>query len=178
MSSAPFVAEICIFPFNFAPRGWAMCAGQLLPISQNTAVFSLLGTNYGGDGRSTFGLPDLQGSVAIHTDQYSGGGQYYIGQSGGTENVTLLQTEMPQHTHAVTADGNHLHDTLTSPSGGYLVNASPNLTFSSAQGSPTIAGMNPAMIGIAGSSNAHPNMMPYLTLNFCIALQGVFPARS
>ena len=178
MSADPMVAEICIFPFNFAPRGWAMCDGQLLAISQNTAVFSLLGTNYGGNGTSTFGLPDLQGSVAIHTDQYSGGGQYFIGESGGAENVTLLQAEMPQHTHTVTADGNHLHDTLTSPSGGYLVNASPNLTFSSGQGSPTIAGMNPAMIGVAGSSTPHNNLMPYLTLNFCIALQGVFPARS
>lgn len=178
MSSAPFLGEICIFPFNFAPRGWAVCDGQLLAISSNTAVFSLLGTFYGGDGRSTFGLPNLQGSVAIHTDQFSGGGQYYIGQTGGEDAVQLLQSEIPQHTHMVTADGNHFHDTLTSPSAGYLVNASPNLTFSSGQASPTIVGMSPAMIGVAGSSAPHNNLMPYLTLNFCIALQGVFPARS
>ena len=146
MSSAPFLGEICIFPFNFAPRGWAVCDGQLLAISSNTAVFSLLGTFYGAE---------APGAAPF-----------------------VLQSEIPQHTHMVTADGNHFHDTLTSPSAGYLVNASPNLTFSSGQASPTIVGMSPAMIGVAGSSAPHNNLMPYLTLNFCIALQGVFPARS
>ena len=102
--SSPFLAEIRMFPFNFAPAGWAMCNGQLLPISQNTALFSLLGTNFGGDGRSTFGLPNLQGSVPIHTDQFSGGGQFPIGTQGGEQNVTLLQTGMPAHSHFVNAD--------------------------------------------------------------------------
>lgn len=174
----PFVAEICIFPFNFAPTGWAFCDGQLLPISPNTALFSLLGTTYGGDGRTNFALPNLQGSVAIHTDQYSGSSQYYLGQTGGEDSVVLLTSEMPAHTHTMQADGNHLHDTLTSPSGALLVNASPNLTFSSGQASPTFASMNPSMVAVAGSSLPHNNMMPYLTLNFCIALQGVYPPRS
>jgi microcystin-dependent protein len=178
MSFYPFVAEICIFPFNFAPKGWVVCDGQLLPISSYTAVFSLLGTNYGGDGRSTFGLPDLQGSIAIHTDEFSGSGQYFLGQSGGEDTVELIESEIPQHTHTVTADGNHLHDTLASPSGGYFVNASPNLTFSSGQASPSLASMNPAMVGVAGSSGGHNNLMPYLTLTFCIALQGVYPPRT
>lgn len=174
----PFVAEICIFPFNFAPNGWAFCDGQLLSISQNTALFSLLGTFYGGDGRTTFALPNLQGSVAIHTDQYSGSGQYVMGQVGGEDYVTLLTSEMPAHTHTMQADGNHLHDTLTSPSGALLVNAAPNLTYSNAQASPSIASMNPSMVGVTGSSQPHNNLMPYLMLNFCIALQGVFPPRS
>src|SRR5665213_547465 len=99
MSFEPFVAEICIFPFNFAPKGWAVCNGQILPLSQNTALFSLLGTNYGGDGRSNFALPDLQGSVALHTDQFSGGGQYYIGAKAGEDAVPLLESEIPSHPH-------------------------------------------------------------------------------
>ena len=174
----PFVAEICIFPFNFAPKGWAFCAGQLLSISQNTALFSLLGTFYGGDGKSNFGLPNLQGSVALHTDQYSGGGQFSIGSQSGGDSVPLLQSEMPSHGHTVQADGNHFHDTLTSPSAALLANASPNLTFSNGQAAPSFATMNPSMVAIAGSSLPHNNLMPYLVLNYCIALQGVYPPRT
>ncbi|HEY2134637.1 MAG TPA: tail fiber protein [Xanthobacteraceae bacterium] len=179
--SAPFVAEIRIFPFNFAPRGWAMCDGQLLPISQNTALFSLLGTNYGGDGKSTFALPNLQGSVPIHTDQYSGGGQYPIGAQGGSQFVQLLTSEIPLHSHLLQASTGTA--TSTSPSnavymqGQYndgqggtgavelYVTLAPNATF------------NPATIAVAGGGQPHNNMMPYLTFNFCIAMQGVFPAR-
>ena len=178
MSYSPFVAEICIFPFSFAPRGWAICAGQLLPISQNTALFSLLGTFYGGDGRSNFALPNLQGSVPIGVGQGAGLSQYYQGETFGSQTVTLLTSEMPAHTHSVTADGNHLHDTLTSPGGALLVNTAPKLTFSVAQASPSLALMNPQMVGVSGGSLPHNNMMPFLCINYCIALQGVFPARS
>jgi microcystin-dependent protein len=181
--SSPFVAEIRMFPFNFAPRGWAFCAGQLLPLSQNTALFSLLGTQYGGDGKSTFALPNLQGNVPIHTTQYSGSspfGDFFIGQTGGEQAVTLLQTEMPSHSHVVNAD------TGTANSGS----ASGNL-YKSGQipGSPAVVvasyttaapntTLNPQTVGVTGSSFPHNNLMPYLTLNFCIALQGIYPPRS
>jgi microcystin-dependent protein len=178
--SNPFVAEIRIFACNFAPSGWALCNGQLMPISQNTALFSLLGTYYGGDGRSTFGLPNLQGSVAMHTTAYSGNspfGLFDIGQSGGGDYVTLLSSEMPAHTHNVQADANHQNTLATAPSGGVPSNANPTATFSVST-TPQLAAMNFAMISVAGGSMPHNNLMPYLTLNYCIALQGVFPPRS
>jgi microcystin-dependent protein len=175
--SAPFVAEIRIFPFNFAPVGWAFCDGQLLPISQNTALFSLLGTQYGGDGRSNFALPNLQNSVAIHTDQYSGGGTFPIGANAGEGSVQLLTAGIPNHTHTMSGDFVLTNAQATSPSGAIPVNASPNLTFSRSA-SPTLVSMNPAMVSVAGSSSPHNNMMPYLTLNFCICMQGIFPPRS
>jgi microcystin-dependent protein len=173
----PFVAEIRIFPFNFAPKGWAFCDGQLLPISQNTALFSLLGTTYGGDGKSTFALPDLQGSAAMHPGQGQGLSLYDLGQTGGSEFVTLLQSEMPAHQHNVgmanTASGNSLTPVAstwaTTPSGRGLL-------FVYHSGPPT-AKMLADTILPAGGSLPHNNMQPYLTLNFCIALQGVFPAR-
>lgn len=177
--SSPFVAEIRIFPFNFAPKGWALCNGQLLPISQNTALFSLLGTQYGGDGKSTFALPNIQGSVAMHTTQFTGNtpfGQFPIGQSGGEDNVTLLTSEMPTHTHTMQADFNHLNVASTSPSGAVQVNASPTQTFSTST-TPQLAMMNPSMVSVAGGSQPHNNLMPYLTMLYCIALQGVFPMR-
>jgi len=173
----PFVAEIRIFPFNFAPKGWAFCDGQLLPISQNTALFSLLGTTYGGDGKSTFALPDLQGSAAMHPGQGPGLSLYDLGQTGGTQFVTLLQSEMPAHQHnvgmATTANGNSLTPVgstwATTPSGrGFLFVYHPG---------PPTAKMLADSILPAGGSLPHNNMQPYLTLNFCIALQGVFPAR-
>jgi microcystin-dependent protein len=175
--SAPFVAEIRIFPFNFAPKNWAFCDGQLLAVSSNTALFSLVGTNYGGNGASTFGLPNLQGAVPIHTDQYSGGGQFPIGGSGGEESVVLLTSEMPQHTHTVQADLDANNASAVSPSGATLVNAAPVLTFSTSS-SPSLGTMNPAMVSATGNNAGHNTLMPYLTLNFCIALQGVFPPRS
>ena len=173
----PFVAEIRIFPFNFAPKGWAFCDGQLLPISQNTALFSLLGTTYGGDGKSTFALPDLQGSSPMHPGQGQGLSLYDLGQTGGSEFVTLLQSEMAAHQHNVgmanTASGNSLTPVAstwaTTPSGRGLL-------FVYHSGPPT-AKMLADSILPAGASLPHNNMQPYLTLNFCIALQGVFPAR-
>ncbi len=172
-----FLAEIRNFPFNFAPTGWAICSGQLLPISQNTALFSLLGTQYGGDGKSTFGLPNLQGSIAIHTDQFSGGGQFSIGESGGTQSVTLLTSQMPSHTHTMQGDRDNNNATATSPRGAVLVNATPYDTFSNSS-SPALGAMNPAMMSVAGSNAPHNNLMPTLTMQYCIAMQGIFPARS
>lgn len=177
--SNPFVAEIRIFPFNFAPKAWAFCNGQLLPLSQNTALFSLLGTQYGGDGKTTFALPNLQGSVAMHTTQYSGSspfGQYPIGESAGEDSVTLLTSEMTAHTHTVQADADNNNAQATSPSGATLVNAGTTFTFSTSS-TPQIGMMNPSMVSVAGGSQPHNNLMPYLVLSYCIALQGVYPAR-
>jgi microcystin-dependent protein len=178
--ASPFVCEIRIFPFNFAPKGWAFCDGQLLSISQNTAVFSLLGTFYGGDGKVTFALPNLQGSSAMHTTQYSGGGpfgEFSIGQSGGEQFVTLLTSEMPAHTHTMQGDADVNNALALLPSGAVPVNASPTLLYSNSS-SPQLALMNPAMISVYGGSQPHNNLMPYLTLNYCIALQGVYPPRT
>ncbi len=178
--SSPFVAEIRIFPFNFAPRGWAFCDGQLLPISQNTALFSLLGTQYGGDGKSNFALPNLQGASAMHTTQFGGNspfGQFSIGESSGTDYVTLLTSEMPAHTHNAQADADFNNAQAVSPSGAVPVNANPTLTFSNSA-TPQLGLMNPAMVSVAGGSQPHNNLMPYLVLNYCIAMQGIFPPRS
>ncbi|MBV8928765.1 MAG: phage tail protein [Mycobacteriaceae bacterium] len=172
--SSPFLAEIRIFPFNFAPKGWAFCAGQLLAISQNTALFSLVGGYYGGDMKSTFGLPNLQGSVALHTDQYSGQGQFPLGSFSGVPYVTLIQSELPAHTHNMQGDTNHLNTTLLSPQGNSPGNTSPDLVYSDQ--TPNVQ-MNPAMASVTGGSQPHNNMQPYLTLNYCIALQGIYPAR-
>jgi microcystin-dependent protein len=172
----PFVAEIRIFPFNFAPKGWAFCDGQILPLSQNTALFSLLGTVYGGDGKSTFALPNLQGSVPLHPGQGQGLSLYDLGQQSGTEFITLITSEMPLHTHNMMAtvedgtQGTLTQDiTLASSVGGmlYQSNTTQNLVT-----------MAPQSLPPAGGSLPHNNMMPYLTLNFCIALQGVFPPRT
>jgi microcystin-dependent protein len=174
--SDPFVAEIRIFAFNFPPTGWAFCDGQILPISQNTALFSLLGTTYGGNGQSTFALPDLQGSTPLMWGQGAGLALYDLGQQAGEETVTLLQSEMPLHTHNLMAsneDGTQgsLTDgiALASSVGGtlYTTVTNANLTNMAFQGLPP-----------AGGSLPHNNMMPYLTLNFCIALQGIFPPRT
>jgi microcystin-dependent protein len=178
--SNPFVAEIRIFPFNFAPKGWATCDGQLLSISQNTALFSLLGTFYGGDGKSTFALPNLDGSVAIHTTQYSGGGPFGtfdIGQAGGSDYITLLTSQMPAHSHTVQGDADINNASAVSPTAAVPVNASPTLTYSNSA-TPQLALMNPTMVSVAGGSLPHNNLMPYLVLSYCIALQGVYPSRT
>lgn len=172
--SSPFVAEIRIFPFNFAPKGWAFCNGQLLPISQNTALFSLLGTNYGGDGKATFGLPNFEGSAPVNWGQSSTGTNYDLGEISGTENVTLLITEIPIHNHtAQGAPGGG----QPSPAAHAWGNGLKTSTGTYAPSDGNNQSMNPFAIGITGSSFPHNNMQPYLTLNFCIALQGVFPAR-
>ncbi|MGY3441077.1 MULTISPECIES: phage tail protein [unclassified Bradyrhizobium] len=173
--SDQFVAEIRIFPFNFAPVGWAICNGQLMPISQNTALFSLLGTTYGGDGKSTFALPDLQGSAPMNPGQ-SFGSLYYLGQAGGTTTVTLLQTEMAQHNHGVLGNINQSELATPSPTRS-LARANPGQAYSD---TPTNISQFSATSSIlpTGGSQPHNNLMPYLTLNFCIALRGIFPPRS
>lgn len=168
----PFVAEIRIFPFNFAPRGWAFCNGQLLPLAQNTALFSLLGTTYGGDGRSNFALPNLQGSAAMHRGQGPGLSLHDLGETGGSDTVTLLQTEMPSHTH--TAMVGTTAALLTSPANNALTRPATGNAYAPTGGA---TGTGP-LLGIAGSSQPHNNMQPYLTLDYCIALQGVYPPRT
>lgn len=172
----PFVAEIRIFPFNFAPRGWAFCDGQILPISQNTALFSLLGTTYGGDGRSNFALPNLQGNVPMHPDQTSGRSQHFLGETGGTDTVTLLQSELPSHSHG--AQANPQNGLTTVPSASEMLSRSLGGNAYQTTTNQSIVNMDPNALGIAGGSQPHNNLMPYLTLNFCIALQGVYPPRS
>lgn len=172
----PFVAEIRIFPFNFAPRGWAFCNGQLLPLSQNTALFSLLGTTYGGNGQSNFALPDLQGSAPMHPGQGPGLSLHDLGEPGGSETVTLLQSEIPAHSHTMRANNS---DGI-SPTPAANVSSAPGADrdlFWYKEGTPN-ASMNPLASGMAGGSLPHNNMMPYLTANFCIALQGVYPPRT
>ena len=171
----PFVAEIRIFAFNFAPRGWATCDGQLLPISQNTALFSLLGTYYGGNGKSTFALPDLQGRAAMHTGQGPGLSQHFIGETGGSEVVTLLQSELPNHNHPL--NGTSEDGTQGSLTQGIALARSVGGTLYQSTTNADLAVMNPAALTVAGGSLPHNNMMPYLTMTFCIALQGVFPPR-
>lgn len=172
----PFVAEIRIFPFTFAPKGWAFCNGQLLPLSQNTALFSLLGTTYGGDGKSNFALPDLQGSAPMHPGQGPGLSLHDLGETGGTSTVTLLSTEMPAHPHSMNARPTGVVPPVPSPVG--IAAARTN----SRPYSPTDAVPNKQMNATGtlpnGGSLPHNNMMPSLTLNFCIALQGVFPPRT
>lgn len=173
--SDQFVAEIRIFPFNFPPTGWAFCDGQLLPLSQNTALFSLLGTTYGGDGKSTFALPDLQGNAPMQPGQGQGLSLRDLGEMSGTESVTLLQSEMPFHTHSVATHDQDLA-TLNAPAPNEILGRSQNANAYFATVNPQVmmAFQSPS---IAGGGLPHNNMQPYLTLNFCIALQGIFPAR-
>jgi microcystin-dependent protein len=168
----PFVAEIRIFPFNFPPKGWAFCDGQILSISQNTALFSLLGTTYGGNGKTTFALPNLQGSVPINQGQGPGLSLYDLGQVGGSDTVTLLLSETPQHSHNITAQTIDQGDNrIPTPQ----LNLGNTQMYSNAN--PT-ATMDPQALSLYGNSQPHNNLMPYLTLNFNIALQGVYPPRS
>jgi microcystin-dependent protein len=171
----PFVAEIRIFPFNFAPRGWAWCDGQLMPLPQNTALFSLLGTTYGGDGDTTFALPDLQGRAPMHPGQGPGLSLHDLGETGGSDTVTLLESEIPSHTHSLMAQNTPANVAAPSPlvtlarsSGGFAYQAA----------GPTPVLMSPAKIPPAGGDQPHNNLMPYLTFYFNIALQGVFPPRT
>lgn len=166
----PFVAEIRIFPFNFAPKGWAWCNGQLMPISQNTALFSLLGTTYGGDGKSTFALPGLQGSAPMHPGQGPGLSLHDLGETGGSETVTLLQSEMPLHAHTAQTtneDGNNVNPQGRYFGRGNALYAAPN----------ALGGLALQTVAPAGGDQPHNNMMPYLTFYFNIALQGVYPPR-
>jgi microcystin-dependent protein len=170
----PFVAEIRIFPFNFAPKGWAFCDGQVLPLSQNTALFSLLGTTYGGDGKSNFALPDLQGRASMHPGQGPGLSLHDLGEVGGSETVSLLESEVPAHSHAGRAIGGEIGD-LQQPSPARALARSGN-GFAYVSG-PADATMAAQVLAPAGGDQPHNNMQPYLTLNYCIALQGVYPPR-
>ena len=169
--STPFMSEIKVCAFNFAPKGWALCNGQLLAINQNQALFALLGTTYGGDGRVNFALPNLQGCVAA-----SAGQGLIMGQYMGEENHTLIQSEMPAHNHIASAT-NTAGD-KASPTGTYPANASPTQVYSPGGGASQMTAMAPAMVTTFGGSQPHPNMMPYLVLNFIIALQGIFPSQN
>jgi microcystin-dependent protein len=174
--SQQFIGEVRLFPYNFAPKTWAYCAGQLLSIAQNTALFSLLGTTYGGDGRTTFALPDLRGR-AINGVGNSGGGQYVQGQVAGQETVTLIQTQMPQHNHTWTgtSDAANTPPPTNNHFGGGRAAGNPVGLY----GPPTApVVLAPTTIGLAGGSQPHNNMQPYLVLAYCIALQGIFPSRN
>ena len=180
----PFVAEIRMFPFDFPPKGWAFCNGQILPISQNTALFSLLGTTYGGDGKSTFALPDMQGNAAMHPGQGQGLSLRDLGEMGGSQSVTLLISEIPTHTHTLQASNND------APADATGATPTSNLPAKSSYDNGSEAGVigmygtgapNQLMafqaLSPAGGTLPHNNMQPTLVLNFCIALQGIFPAR-
>ena len=165
----PFIGEIRLVPFNFAPRGWALCAGQLLPINQNQALFSLLGTEYGGDGRTTFALPDLRGRVPLGAGQPVTGSSYALGATGGQETVKLTTGQLPGHAHPVHANsaaGTTKNPATAYPAGGGAYAANRNVR------------MKPAMIGRTGGGGEHENRQPYLSLNYIIALQGIYPAQS
>ena len=170
----PFVAEIRIFPFNFAPRGWAWCDGQLLPLSQNTALFSLLGTTYGGDGKSNFALPDLQGSAPMHPGQGPGLSLHDLGETGGSETVSLLESEIPSHSHGLMC--NAAPANRTTPVNNSIARVAGASPYAPAA-APT-AQLAAAALPPAGGDQPHDNLQPYLTLYFNIALQGVFPPRT
>src|SRR5436305_553746 len=169
----PFVAEIRIFPFNFAPKGWAWCDGQILPLSQNTALFSLLGTTYGGDGKSNFALPDLQGRAPMHPGQGPGLSLHDLGETGGSETVTLLESEIPSHSHGMVASS---QQGLENSAQGQLIASGDGVN---SFGTPNpIVQMSDNALAPAGGDQPHNNMQPYLTFYFCIALQGVYPPRT
>ena len=162
----PFLSEIRIMSFGYAPRGWAQCNGQFLPINQNQALFSLLGTTFGGNGQTTFALPDLRGNVPIHVGQ-----GFTLGQKGGEQAHTITMSEMPQHLH--TANATSTNGGVIIPTGNLLAGGTPQL-YHAPDGNLTP--LNAATLGNVGGSQAHLNMQPFLTLNFCIALQGIFPS--
>jgi microcystin-dependent protein len=173
----PFVAEIRIFPFNFPPKGWAWCNGQLMPISQNTALFSLLGTTYGGDGKSTFALPDLQGRAPMHPGQGPGLSLHDLGESGGSDAVTLLESEIPIHSHQMSVSSQLALENQSNVAGTgqlFAMGDGINLYGNAAN----LVSMSNQALSPAGGDLPHNNLMPYLTYYFNIALQGVFPPRT
>lgn len=172
----PFVAEIRIFPFNFAPKGWAWCDGQLLPLSQNTALFSLLGTTYGGNGKSNFALPDLQGRAPMHPGQGPGLSLHDLGETGGSETVSLLESEIPSHSHAMRASSDPGDQFAPSPSASFA--ASTGGTAYQPTTNANLVMMAPETLAPTGGDAPHNNLQPYLTFYFNIALQGVFPPRT
>ncbi|SDC21833.1 phage tail protein [Pedobacter soli] len=177
----PFISFIGLFGLSFNPRGWQKCYGQIMSIAQNTALFSLLGTTYGGNGQSTFALPDLRGRAPIGDGQGPGLSPYVLGQIGGVENVTLISTQMPQHNHLVLANTDP--GTTGVPAGNYLsaspkTGSGPNATVLNTYTTTANTQLNPSSIGFAGGNQPHVNMQPYLTLTYCIATEGIFPSRN
>jgi microcystin-dependent protein len=173
--SEPFLGMIIIVPYNFAPRGWAFCAGQLLAIAQNTALFSLLGTTYGGNGQTNFGLPDLRSRVPVGQGQSPGNSYYDLGQVGGTESVTLIVQQIPSHTHPVAASSN---DANANRAANAALASPPTAIYDSA-GPDGRTTMSPNMIPPSGGGNQpHDNIQPYQVLNYCIAMEGIFPSRN
>ena len=171
----PFIAEIRIFPFNFAPRGWAWCDGQLLPLSQNTALFSLLGTTYGGNGKSNFALPDLQGRAPMHPGQGPGLSLHDLGETGGSYTVSLLESEIPSHAHALKAYNDFADLQTPSPARSLARSQNASAYQTSTSG---LVPMSDQALAPAGGDQPHNNLQPYVTFYFCIALQGVFPPRT
>jgi microcystin-dependent protein len=172
--SEPFLGQINIFPYNFAPRGWAFCNGQLLSIAQNTALFSLLGTTFGGNGQTTFALPDMRGRVANGSGQGPGLSSYDLGQVGGVENETLTILNLPGHTHPYVPTANEADGTTKEPLNAFLAKAGTNVYGASTDGTP----MGAQNTGNAGGNQPFSPIQPYLTLNFCIATEGIFPSRN
>jgi microcystin-dependent protein len=164
----PFLSEIRIFSFGYAPRSWAQCNGQLLPINQNQALFSLLGTRYGGNGQTNFALPDLRSRVPMHM-----GNEHTLGEAGGEQAHTLSISELPMHIHATMASNNV--GSVNDPAGNLLGNSAPNTLFGPTQ---SLQAFRANVVTNVGGSQAHQNMQPFLTLNFCIALQGIFPSQT
>jgi microcystin-dependent protein len=181
--SNPYISMIEAFGFNFAPRGWALCAGQTLPIAQNQALFALLGTTFGGDGQTTFNLPDLRGRLALSFGQGAGLSSYNLGAPGGEETHQLLSSEVPLHAHTLNANNNGQTNGTNIPSNavlmgsGYGIEANNPVENIYSNSPPTIA-MAAGAVSTAGSGAPHENRMPFLTINYCIALQGVFPSRN
>lgn len=166
----PFLGEIKLVPYNFAPVGWAFCAGQLMAIDQNTALFALVGTTYGGDGQTTFGLPDLRGRAPVHTS-----GSFPMGMMDGTEAVTLLSSQIPQHTHQLHVSS--VAGTDADPTAHFL-GASGSKTLGKAYADTSDGTMNPTAVGLSGGSQPHENMQPFLVMNYIIALEGIFPSHN
>ena len=180
MATDPFLGSIALFAGNFAPRGWAFCAGQLLSIAQNTALFSILGTTYGGNGQTTFGLPDLRGRVPVGVGQGPGLSNIVLGEQGGVETVTLLTTQMPTHNHIIngvaTGLANNANPTGNAP--GIGAGASNNAPVNMYNSGTPAAAMNAQTCGFAGGNQPHTNVQPYLGMNFVICLFGIFPSRN
>jgi microcystin-dependent protein len=174
MSTEPFLGQIKVFGFNFNPRGHALCNGQLLSISQNTALFSLLGTTYGGNGQTTFGLPNLQGRIPVNQGQGPGLPPFIMGEMAGEENHTLITSEMPAHNHTAVANNNAADQTY--PSGMVWANVGSGAGFSNVAGNGNI--MAAQSLANAGGGQPHNNMSPYLVVNYSIALSGIFPSRN
>jgi len=174
--SEPFIAEIKIFAGNFAPRGWALCNGQLLPIAQNTALFSLVGTTYGGDGRTNFGLPNLQGRAPIHPGSGPGLTRRLLGQTGGAETVTLTEAQTPSHAHQAQASLGTAYANV--PSTSTLLARTPTQYTYANDSADEAVDMAPDSLGVTGGGQPHTNMQPYLAINFVIALVGIYPSRN